>query len=76
MDNRLHALGNLTVLNQSGNATMSNKPLAEKQREYQLAKVHALKLNYDFMNAEKWGVDQIDLRTKALCEAALKFWKI
>jgi hypothetical protein len=76
LDNRLHALGNLTVLNQGGNATMSNKPLAEKQREYQLAKVHALKLNYDFMNAEKWGVDQIDLRTKALCEAALKFWKI
>lgn len=76
MENRLHALGNLTVLNKSGNAIMSNKPLKKKQESYEEEKVLASKLNYKFMRSSRWGTKEIDARTKELCNAALTFWKL
>jgi hypothetical protein len=76
MENRLNALGNLSVLNNFGNVKMSNKALADKQQDYKEAQVPSFKLNHDFMSAERWTPVQIDARTKELVAAALEFWSL
>jgi hypothetical protein len=76
MENRLNAIGNLSVLTNFGNAKMSNKPLAEKQTDYREAKVPAFKLNLDFMTADRWTTKEIDERTRMLVRAALEFWRL
>ena len=76
MGNRLNSLGNLSILSDSANKTMSNKSLKDKQADYKEIKVPSLKLNYDFMNCKKWTHIEIDQRTRSLATAAIAFWKL
>ena len=76
MENRLNALGNLSILTDFGNQKMSNKPLLEKQAEYRTAQVASFKINFEFTTSDRWTHKEIDDRTVALLEEALKFWAI
>lgn len=74
MDNRLHAIGNTTVLPFRVNQAVSNHPLAVKQKELQKDGIPKYQISRDFYAAERWTIHEIDRRSMTLCEAALKFW--
>jgi hypothetical protein len=76
MGNRLNSLGNLSVLSETANKKMSNKSLADKQKDYRDAKVPAFKINHDFMVATRWTHIEIDKRTRYLAKSAIEFWSL
>ena len=76
MGNRLNSLGNLSILSDSANKTMSNKSLKDKQSDYRNIKLPSFKLNYDFMNCQQWTHVEIDQRTRDLTNSAIQFWKL
>ena len=69
----LHTLGNLTLVTQEWNATLSNAPFTIKKGR--LA-VHALRLNSDYFSAEipHWGETTIKARAGFLAEHVLDIW--
>lgn len=69
----LHTLGNLTLVTQGWNASLSNSPFSEKRER--LAG-HALLLNstYFNQNVSHWNEDAIKSRTHALTEVILNIW--
>lgn len=72
-NNKLHSLGNLTLLTSSLNPSVSNSSFAVKQKE--LAKQSTLLLNTYFMDFEAWEESTIKTRTERMIEDIIKIWK-
>jgi len=72
-NNKLHSLGNLTLLTSSLNPSVSNSSFEIKKKE--LAKQSTLLLNTYFMDFEVWEESAIETRTELLIEDIIKIWK-
>lgn len=68
----LHSMGNLTLLTQSLNSSVSNGPWEEKKRE--ILKHSALALNRELGEEDCWDENAIEERSRALFEDARKVW--
>lgn len=71
-DRILHTIGNLTLLTQKLNGSISNGPFAAKQAE--ISKQSALRLNTYFQGVTSWDEAAIAARGKQIFETALKLW--
>jgi len=71
-DRMLHTLGNLTLLTQALNGSVSNGPYAEKRPE--ILKQSALTLNRYFQDIPDWNEQRIEKRGEQLFEAARVIW--
>ncbi len=69
----LHTLGNLTVVTQEWNSSLSNAPFLEKKQKLEM---HALKLNSDYFTnyIEKWNKNAIQARAEFLVQNILGIW--
>lgn len=68
----LQSIGNLTLLKQSLNSSVSNAPFAEKKQK--MGENSRLFLNKDVCRDGDWDVDQIRKREKRLCDTFCKIW--
>ncbi|WP_456377868.1 DUF262 domain-containing protein [Lutibacter sp.] len=68
----LHHLGNLTILTDSLNPSVSNDSFKVKKAE--IAKHSTLKLNTYFIDLENWNEIEIEKRTNYLIESILDLW--
>jgi len=68
----VNTFGNLTLLTQPLNSSVSNNPFEEKQRE--IVKQSALLLNRYFADKQVWDVPQIRDRSRWLFESASRVW--
>jgi uncharacterized protein with ParB-like and HNH nuclease domain len=68
----LHCLGNLTLLTNSLNPSISNSAFIDKQKE--LAKQSTLKLNTYFIEMQEWNEFEIERRSKLLIEDIIRIW--
>lgn len=68
----LHSLGNLTLLTQELNSSVSNGPFAAKRPE--IAKQSVLRLNTYFQDATTWDEAEIAKRGEKLLEHAKRIW--
>ncbi len=71
-NNKLHSLGNLTLLTSSLNPAVSNSSFEVKKKE--LAKQSTLMLNTYFMDFENWEESTIETRTELMIEDIIKIW--
>jgi len=71
-DQRLHTIGNLTLLTNRLNPSVSNSPWAKKKP--QILKHSALALNRDLQKYEDWDDDAIQRRSKELFQVAVRIW--
>jgi uncharacterized protein with ParB-like and HNH nuclease domain len=71
-DNLLQTLGNLTILTQELNSSVSNAPWNEKQPE--LLQYSLLPINQELHKFKTWDEDAISQRGKQLFEKARKIW--
>jgi len=71
-DQILHTFGNLTLLTQALNASVSNGPWQTKRQE--IAKYSILPMNQMAAAAEAWDEGAIRARADHLFSAALKLW--
>ena len=69
---KLHCLGNLTLLTNSLNPSVSNSAFINKQKE--LAKQSTLILNTYFIDLNCWEETKIDERSSILTDAIIKIW--
>jgi alkylated DNA nucleotide flippase Atl1 len=72
----VHRLGNLTLLTESLNASVSNGPWQLKREK--IAKYDVFLMNRPFGHSpdEPWDEDRIDTRTDAMVEALLTTWPV
>lgn len=76
-EHHVHRLGNLTL---SGyNAKLSHFPFEYKKERVDkngnpIGYKNGLKLNEDIVNAEKWTIDKIEMRTQKLIDQVLKLF--
>lgn len=68
----LHSLGNLTLLTQELNSSVSNGPYEAKRPE--IAKQSALRLNTHFQDTVVWNEEEIQKRGRLLFEHARRLW--
>ncbi|NVI98470.1 DUF262 domain-containing protein [Myxococcus sp. AM009] len=68
----LHAIGNLTLLTQELNSSVSNGPFATKRPE--IAKQSVLRLNTYFQDVTTWDEAEIVKRGEMLLEVAKRIW--
>ncbi len=68
----LHSLGNLTLLTQELNSSVSNGPYEAKRPE--IAKQSALRLNTHFQDTLAWNEEEIQKRGRLLFEHARRLW--
>ena len=68
----LHSLGNLTLLTQELNSSVSNGPFSAKRPE--IAKQSLLRLNTYFQDATTWDEAEIAMRGEKLLEYAKRVW--
>lgn len=68
----LHSLGNLTLLTQELNSSVSNGSYNMKGPE--IAKQSALQLNTHFQETKNWNEEEIQKRGRILLEDAKKIW--
>lgn len=71
-DARLHNLGNLTLITQALNSSVSNGPYADKQAE--VLKHTVLRLNDLFREHDHWDEDAIEQRAHTLAARVLTIW--
>jgi hypothetical protein len=69
----LHRLGNLTLVTQEWNSTLSNRPFSYKHEAFRR---HALKLNSDYFTRiePEWNEAAINQRATYLAERILQIW--
>ena len=67
----LHRLGNLALTNYNGE--MSNKSFDEKKAVYKNTNYHYTK---EIVGYDEWQIGEIDRRSKALAQEALKIWPL
>lgn len=72
-NNKLHSLGNLTLLTSSLNPSVSNSSFEIKQKE--LAKQSTLLLNTYFIDLDTWDESAIEKRTELFIEDIIKIWE-
>jgi len=68
----LHSFGNLTLLTQELNSSVSNGPFTSKRPE--IAKQSVLRLNTYFQDAMTWDEAEIAKRGEKLLEQAKRIW--
>lgn len=66
-----HQLGNLTLLTQPLNSSVSNGPFHNKRAEIS---VSSLNLNKYFQNCNEWNEEAIRARGQILAEVAIRVW--
>ncbi len=71
-DQRLHTIGNLTLLRQKLNSSVSNGPYVSKRAA--ILKHSALNLNRPLLDWNAWDEDSIAERSEQLFDAAQKIW--
>ena len=73
-DRVIHSIGNLTLVNDKLNSSISNGPWANKRAE--LDKHSVLLLNKDLLDnaPDGWDETAIAARARRLCQAAIKVW--
>ena len=71
-EERLHRLGNLTLVTSEFNSSLSNDSWQEKRTKLQ--KHSKLELNSDLSEMEYWDEEKIDNRSRCLAEVAIKIW--
>lgn len=71
-DRMLHTIGNLTLLTQPLNSSVSNGPYTEKRPE--ILKQSALTLNRYFQDVPDWNEQCIEMRGQQLFEAGRAIW--
>jgi hypothetical protein len=76
MENRLHSIGNIAVLPEEINRNLSNSKLEDKQRKLDELQVPHWRINKSFHDSNKWGIKEIDARTKELINLCLANWKL
>jgi hypothetical protein len=69
---RLHTVGNLTLLTKKLNPAVSNG--AWKEKRVEILKHSAVNMNRQFQNVESWDECQITERTVAMFDVARKIW--
>lgn len=72
-DRAVHGFGNLTLLTQALNSSVSNGAWANKRAE--ILKHSALAISRGLMDAETWDEESIANRSRALLAAALTVWR-
>ena len=68
----MHSLGNLTLLTQELNSSVSNGPFVTKRPE--IAKQSVRRLNTYFQDATTWDEAEIAKRGEKLLEHAKRIW--
>jgi uncharacterized protein with ParB-like and HNH nuclease domain len=71
-NNSLHSIGNLTILTDSLNPSISNNSFEIKKME--IAKQSTLKLNTYFLDKDNWDETEIKKRADDLLESVLNVW--
>ena len=71
-DHLIHRLGNLTLVTQPLNSSVSNGPWASKRSE--LAKHSELALNAPFRTDRPWNEEAIEVRARELAALACSVW--
>jgi hypothetical protein len=72
-DQLLQSMGNLTILSQPLNSSISNKPWSEKKEE--ILKASLLPINQLLHGLDSWDEDSILSRGEALYQKAINIWK-
>ncbi|WP_277210580.1 GmrSD restriction endonuclease domain-containing protein [Isoptericola croceus] len=73
----VHRLGNLTLLTESLNSTVSNGPWAgAKGKQARIAEHDVFLINRPFRDGEMWDEDAIDARTETMVDALLATWPV
>lgn len=72
-DRAVHGFGNLTLLTQALNSSVSNGAWSGKRSE--ILKHSALAISRGLMDAETWDEDSISKRSKSLLATALTVWR-
>lgn len=72
-DRAIQTFGNLTLLTQKLNSSVSNGPFESKKR--QIIDNSALRLNKYFINLENWNEESILMRGRSLFQIAKKIWQ-
>lgn len=77
MEDKMHLMGNLTVVTTKHNKAVGNKTFSEK-RNYAttIGNAAPMSINLDWLNVDldKWTPKHVDARNKLLLDAALKYW--
>ena len=71
-DRAIHTIGNLTLVNDRLNPSLSNGSWHEKKEK--LAKYSVLHLNKDFGRVETWHEQAIEARARQLHDRAIEVW--
>ena len=71
-DNLLQSIGNLTVVTGKLNASMSNRPFAERREG--LYENSLLMLNREIHENSNWDINEIQERAKKLIDGVCKIW--
>ena len=69
---RLHTIGNLTLVNQRLNSSLSNSPWQDKRAAIQAHSV--LALNSEVVNEPAWDEDSIRTRSQRMAQLIAKCW--
>lgn len=78
-NDHVHRLGNLTLITESLNSSVSNGPwLGDKGKRAKLEKYDVLLMNREVreVSAEGWTEDLIDQRTERMIDALLRTWPV
>ena len=76
MMNRVHELGNITVLPPDPNSKISNLPFEDKKNKLKGLNRPALNVDSNWWSQRKWTMDEIGNRTRLLVDAALEQWPV
>ena len=82
----MHTLGNLTLVNNRLNPSLSNRPWTDEEakarglgdtgKRSELLKHSTLKLNVDLVESGSWSEEQIRVRTKKLAQMIVQIWPV
>ncbi len=68
----INKIGNLTIIKEAWNRSMSNRMFLQKKIDYRKSN---LPINEELKDKEKWVFDDIESRSKDFSEKAVKIWK-
>ena len=74
-DHLIHTIGNLTLVNDRLNPTLSNRAWEGKEGKRKIMQDHSnLFLNKEIVKAKEWNEERIKARTDDLCKVAIRVW--
>ncbi|MCR9062016.1 MAG: HNH endonuclease family protein [Rhodobacteraceae bacterium] len=71
-DKLVHTVGNLTLMTQPLNSSVSNRPWLEKRQAIESSSM--LPISVELRALEKWDEEAIQARSERLLQCALKIW--